>query len=251
MSKWKNMPDQDAGRGLCTEQLASHTQELGGGRGLQEANTKHMPKGLDPSGPCLPALGKGAAGSSWGVPSWISSEKTIMSAPSTLTSLVPPPRQHPPLLPPATQHSSHIYFWTAQGPISSYTGSNALLALPHKGPILAVLAIRSPSPHCLHTLELPASTLPLEWGKQPLPTPSDLKLNSVLWGWCLRSTLNYRMTHQKSRCYRGEPKLNHKRGSLKPALPPEPHTAFLGCPPLPLPCLLAHWDIKNPVMHMQ
>lgn len=115
-SKWKNMPDQDAGRGLCTEQLPSHAQELGGGGGLGEANTKQIPKGLDPSGPCPPLLGKGVASSSCNMPSPTSSEKAIMSAPPTLTSLVPPPRQHPSLFPPATQHSSHIYFGQLMGP---------------------------------------------------------------------------------------------------------------------------------------
>lgn len=152
----------------------------------QKADPK-IPKGLDLFGPCPPALVKGVAGSSWDMPSPTSSEKAIMSAPPTLTSLVPPPRQNPSLFPPATQHSSHIYLLTPQGPTSSYAlktsaGRNTLLALPHKAQVLTVLATRGPSPHCLHTLQLPASTFPLEWGKRPLPTPSDYKLISVLWG---------------------------------------------------------------------
>lgn len=41
-SKWKNMPDQDAGRGLCTEQLPSHAQELGGGGGQHKADPQRV-----------------------------------------------------------------------------------------------------------------------------------------------------------------------------------------------------------------
>lgn len=109
------------------------------------------------------------------------------------------------VLPPST---THIYFLIAQSPISSNAlktsaGSNTLLALPHKGQVLTVLTIRGPSPHCLHILQLPASTLSLEWGKWPLPSPRDLRLILVLWGWSFWSTLNDRMTHQKSKCYGG------------------------------------------------
>lgn len=155
-------------------------------------------------------------------------------------------QQHPLLFPPATQHSSRICFWADQGPISSSAlktsaGNNTLLALPYKGQPLTVLVIRGPSP--LHRLQLPASTLPLEWGKRPLPIPSDLKLISVLWGWCLWGTLNYRMTHQKSRCYGGEPKCNHMRGSLKSALPPEPHS-LPGLPTTPPPSLAGTHILK-------
>lgn len=104
-----------------------------------------------------------------------------ISGSSCQAASFPVPPCHPALL-------SHLFFLTAQGPISSYalktsSRSNTLLALPHKGQILTVLAISAPSPlHMLHMLQLPPSTLPLEWGKQPLPTPSDLKLISGLWG---------------------------------------------------------------------